>query len=136
MTPRWTNYFMGVARLTASLSKANRLKVGCVAVKDKRIVGCGFNGLPEGIDGLCEDAEGQTRPDVNHAEQNLILFCAKNGIPLKDSTVVISHSPCVTCARMLYASGVASVLYGEHYRDTDGIELLKTLGVEVIHAKI
>lgn len=121
---------MDVARRTASLSYAERLKVGAVAVKDKRIVCIGFNGTPEGLPNACEK-DGHTLPSVLHAEENMILFAAKNGISLKDCSVYITHAPCINCARMIYGAGIKSVTYCEAYRSCEGLDFLESVGVDV-----
>ena len=66
-----------------------------------------------------------------HAEQNIISFCAKNGIPTEGTTMYITLSPCKTCAKLIKQCGIKEVVYNEEYRDTSGIEFLKSVGVNV-----
>ena len=66
-----------------------------------------------------------------HAEQNAIAYAAKLGIPLDDTTMYVSMSPCKQCAKLIAQSGVTRVVYANEYRDTTGIEFLKFVGVEV-----
>ena len=61
----------------AECSTAERLKVGCVIVKDDRIISIGYNGMPSGWTNICEDRDFKTKPEVLHAEENAILHCAK-----------------------------------------------------------
>lgn len=85
MSSRWDDYFMDVAVRTAELSYAKRTKVGSIAVKERRIILCGYNGTPPGDDNSCEelvDGELVTKPAVLHAEENLIIFSSKYGISL------------------------------------------------------
>ena len=119
---------MEIVKIIASNSKCNRKKVGCVATKDGRIIATGYNGTPPGEKNLCEK-DGKTTENVIHAEQNMIAFCAKNGISLKDTTIYISLSPCIKCATLLLQSGVKSVYYEEEYRETSGVELLNKYGI-------
>lgn len=132
---RLDEYFMGVAKLTASLSYAERKKVGAVIVKDKRICSIGYNGTPSKFDNCCEDhdADGNlvTKHDVVHAESNAIFWCAKTGIKTEGATLYLTLSPCSTCALGIIQSGIAKVVYDEEYRDTRGIELLIGAGIEV-----
>ena len=80
--------------------------------------------------------EFKTNPFVVHAEQNIITFCAKNGINTNDSTLYITHSPCTECAKLIYQSGIKRVVYINEYRDLRGVEFLKKIGVEVFKKEI
>jgi len=68
---------------------------------------------------------------VLHAEQNVITFCAKNGIPTEGTELFVTLSPCSNCAKLIVQSGIKKVYYNEEYRDTSGIDFLKEVGVEV-----
>ena len=131
MLDKWTHYFFSVAKLTANLSSANRLKVGAVLVRDKRILLCGYNGTPSGMNNNCEDENNDTRKEVLHAEENLILYAAKCGISLNNSTLFITHSPCMSCAKLIYGAGIRTIFYLEDYRTNDGLEFLRSVGIEV-----
>ena len=125
--------FMSIAEEIASLSKCKRKQVGCVAVKDKRIVAMGYNGTAPGQLNDCEDMYGDTLPTVSHSEANMIAFCAKNGISLDGCDLYVTMSPCPTCANLVIHSGIRYVYYMEVYRDTDGLDLLDKLGVKNEH---
>jgi len=124
----------------AKLSKAIRLKVGALLVKDDRIISLGYNGTPSGYDNFCEYSdtyEGvgsylRTKPEVVHAETNVIAFAAKNGIKTDGCTLILTHSPCFDCSRLIIQSGVKTVVYKEDYRDLLGIEFLRKNNVEVV----
>ena len=66
-----------------------------------------------------------------HAEQNIISFCAKNGIPTEGTTLYVTHNPCKTCAKLIVQSGIKRVVYKEEYRDDGGIAFLKKVGVKI-----
>ena len=66
-----------------------------------------------------------------HAEQNVISFCAKNGIPTDGTTLYVTVSPCKQCSKLIAQSGIKRVVYDEPYSDTSGIDFLKETGVEV-----
>jgi len=70
-----------------------------------------------------------------HAEQNALSFCTKNGIPTNDCTIYITTSPCEHCSKLLAASGIVKVVYRDEYKITKGLDLLKSLGIEVMHLK-
>ena len=124
------------AEAYAELSRAKRLKVGAVIVKEDRIISIGFNGTPVGQSNVCEDNDGNTLPSVVHAESNAIMFAAKNGMSTKNCTLVVTHSPCFECAKMIVQCGIKHVFYRDKYRDTSSLEFLSECGVDVIQAKI
>lgn len=129
---KWDRFFINVADETAKLSHAVRLKVGAVAVRDRRIICCGFNGTAPGRDNCCEyhrDGELTTKDEVVHAEANLICHAAKHGISLKDTMLYITHAPCLSCATLVSASGITKVMYKDDYRRLDGVIYLNESGI-------
>jgi len=132
------NAHMRAAEVYSSLSHAERLKVGAVITKDDRIVSIGYNGTPTGFDNTCEDHLDDslkvTKPEVVHAEANAILFAAKNGISTNDTILVITHSPCFECAKMIIQSGISELYYREIYRDESPLDLLTKAGIT--HAQL
>lgn len=135
---------MKVAEEAAQLSYANRLKVGCVIVKDDNVLSFGYNGTPSGWDNCCEEydvaningiltVQQKTKPDVLHAEENSILKLAREGKSGKDATMFCTHAPCIHCARMIGGAGISTLYYKNVYRDDAGIEYLKKYGIETIH---
>jgi dCMP deaminase len=131
---RYDKLFMDSAKLSANMSYCDRLKVGAVIVKDNRIIVNAWNGTLPGICNECEETIGDrivTSEFVLHAEQNAILFAAKNGISIKGASMYITHSPCKTCAKLIAGAGIKEVIYNEEYRDTEGIDFLKKVGVKV-----
>ena len=131
---------MDVAERFAELSSARRLHVGAIVVKDDRIISIGYNGMPAGWDNNCEDeirypdAEGvtlKTKPEVLHAETNAIAKLAKSNESGLGATMFITHAPCLDCAKLIYQSGIGSVLYRNSYRDTSGVTFLEKSGVKI-----
>lgn len=121
-----------VALLTSQLSKANRLKVGAVLLSNDRIIASGYNGLPRGFTpDVLEDENNVTLPNVIHAELNCILNAAYHGISTKDTTLVITHSPCRHCAALIAQAGITQVYYIDQYRDDTGIKELEKYNVQV-----
>lgn len=128
--------FIETAKIFSQNSYAQRLKVGAVLSKDDRILAVGYNGTPSGYSNECEEidiitGELKTKDIVVHAEQNLICFCAKNGIKTNGCTLYITHSPCITCAKLIASAGIKEVIYEKDYRNDSGIKLLLELGIKV-----
>jgi dCMP deaminase len=128
---KWHTYFFNVAAETAKLSYATRLKVGAVAVRDRRIVCCGFNGTAPGRPNVCEK-DNVTLDETLHAEQNLISYAARHGISLEHCTLYLTHAPCLKCASMILSCGFSKVFFVEEYRSADGIEYLRSAGITII----
>jgi dCMP deaminase len=130
---------MRMAHAAAETSFAKRLKVGAVAVKNNMVIGTGYNGLPSGIDGSCEDHfvidqfEEQlvTKPEVRHAEKNLLLNLAKSTESSEGAVVFCTHACCKFCAMDLVDAGITKVYYETDYRSDEGLKYLINNGVEV-----
>ena len=123
--------FMKVAYIFSELSKAKRLKVGAIAVKDDRILSIGYNGTPSGFDNSCEDENGNTKIEVLHAEANCIAKLAKSNESSEGAIIFVTHSPCIECAKQIYVAGIKEVYYDIEYRDDSGIKLLRKLGSKI-----
>ena len=149
---------MKTAETFAELSHARRLHVGAIVVKDDRIISIGYNGMPSGWDNNCEDTvfvlheevmgtdmnslgytqtdkgnwtKLKSKPEVLHAETNAIAKLAKSNESGMGATMFITHAPCLDCAKLIYQSGIGSVLYRNSYRDTSGVTFLKKSGIQV-----
>jgi dCMP deaminase len=158
MKQRMIDAYMRAAEVFAGLSHARRLHVGAIVVKDDRIISIGYNGMPAGWDNDCEntvfvpgeEALGtdmvalgytqtdkgnwtklKTKPEVLHAETNAIAKLAKSNESGLGATMFITHAPCLDCAKLIYQSGISSVLYRDSYRSTEGVEFLNKSGVKV-----
>jgi dCMP deaminase len=97
------------------------------------IISDGYNGTPSGFENVCEDDGNVTKPYVLHAEANAITKLARSNNNSEGSTIYITASPCIECAKLIIQAGIKRVVYGEKYRLTDGIELLERAGIEVIY---
>lgn len=133
---KFDKFYMEVAGMTASLSYAKRAQVGAVAVRDRNILAFGYNGTLPGTGNVCEDEEGNTKPEVIHAEENLLMKLAKSSVSSEGSVVYITMSPCINCARLMANAGVSKIMYRDSYRDTSGIELLTNYGIQVEQYRI
>ena len=131
---------MKTAQTFAELSHARRLQVGCIIVKDDRIISIGYNGMPAGWDNNCEHEikwpNGEvrfleTKAEVLHAESNAVAKLARSVESGDGATLFVTHSPCLNCAKLIYQAGIARLYYGAEYRDTAGVDFLNNSGVVV-----
>ncbi|MBQ0164289.1 MAG: dCMP deaminase family protein [Bacteroidales bacterium] len=120
-----------MADIWSENSYCTRRKVGALIVKEKMIISDGFNGTPSGFENVCEDENGLTKPYVLHAEANAITKIARSGNNSDGATLYVTASPCIECAKLIIQCGIKRVVYGEHYRLTDGIDLLRRAGIQV-----
>lgn len=125
-----------MAKEWSKMSYAKRKQVGCLIVRDGTIISDGYNGMPSGMNNVCEDENNVTKWEVLHAELNAITKCAKNGNSVLGSTMYITLSPCKHCSLLIFQSGIKRVVYCENYRDNEGIEFLKKMKVDVDYIKI
>ena len=125
--------YLRMARIWAENSYCKRRQVGALVVKDKMIISDGYNGTPSGFENVCEDDGNVTKPYVLHAEANAITKLARSNNNSEGSTIYITASPCIECAKLIIQAGIKRVVYGEKYRLTDGIDLLERAGIEVIY---
>ena len=123
--------YLRMARIWSENSYCTRRKVGALIVKDQMIISDGYNGTPSGFENVCEDESGLTKPYVLHAEANAITKVACSGNNSDGATIYITASPCVECAKLIIQSKIKRVVYGEEYRLTDGVDLLRRAGIEV-----
>ena len=117
----WDEYFFKTCELLSSRSPCSRLKVGCILVKDNRIISSGYNGFLPGCphNSIVRDDHEQA---TIHAEQNAICDCANRGVSCNNSTAYITHYPCLICARLLFASGIKSIKYIDNYKNDDLVQ--------------
>ena len=136
---------MEVANAVAKLSKDTSSKVGAVVLgPGYEVRSVGYNGAPRGCS-ADEDARGVTRPEkyfwFSHAELNTITNAARVGIPLAGSTIVVTHFPCMDCARAIVQAGIVRVVtnqpdpqfaqrWDEHMKRAR--QLFEECGVEVV----
>jgi dCMP deaminase len=125
--------YLQMAGIWATNSYCKRRKVGALIVKDKMIISDGYNGTPSGFENECEDENDNTKSYVLHAEANAITKVAKSSNSSEGSTLYITTSPCMECAKLIIQAGIIRVVYQEKYRITDGLELLERARIELVH---
>ena len=116
--PNWDAYFKEIVQVTSKRSACERLKVGCLLVNDNRIISQGYNGFLPGCIHNSVVRDGHEQATV-HAEQNALCDCAKRGVSCKNSTVYITHYPCIICTRLLLASGIKEIKYIDDYKNDE-----------------
>lgn len=147
MKQKYFQYFVEVTKLTSKLSTCSSKQVGCILVKNNRIIATSYNGVPSELK-HCNEIFGEevltssfardkhhewSNLNELHSEANIISYCSKNGINTNDSLLFTSLSPCITCAKIILASGIKEVYYLEEYdKDKDGIEFLKNNKIKIM----
>lgn len=129
--------YMDTADRISQLSHAQRKKVGAVVVKDDNIISYGWNGTPSGDSNECEDVlpDGSlvTKSSVLHAELNALMKLASHGgVGSAGSSLYVTLSPCIECAKLIKQAKIKNVFFREQYRDDAGIMFLRDRGVDVI----
>ena len=127
--------YLRMAKIWSENSYCQRRQVGALVVKDKMIISDGYNGTPSGFENVCEE-NGVTKPYVLHAEANAITKIARSGNNSDGSTLYVTDSPCIECAKLIIQAGIRRVIYSREYRLTDGVDLLRRAGIEVQYIPI
>jgi dCMP deaminase len=132
--PTWEEYFKVIVENTALRSSCHRLQVGCLLVKDNRIISQGYNGfLPSAPhESIVENNHEQA---TVHAEQNAIADCAKRGVSCNECTAYITHYPCIHCFKIMAASGIKEMKYINDYKNDKNVEKLSKIS-NIIISKI
>lgn len=122
-----------MARIWAGNSYCQRRKVGAILVNGQMIISDGYNGTPAGFENVCEDEAGITKPYVLHAEANAITKVARSNNSSQGATLYVTASPCIECSKLIIQAGISRVVYQDEYRLTDGVDLLRRVGIECCH---
>ena len=130
----WNKYFMGLALWAKQRSACERLKVGCVIVKDKRLICMGYNGFLPNAPHKSRVRNNHEQATV-HAEQNAIADCAKRGVSCDGCTAYVTHYPCIHCFKIMAASGIKKINYINDYRNDKNVDKLSHLS-NIIISKI
>ena len=112
----WSEYFMGIAQLSALRSKDPSTQVGACIVDDQnKVVSIGYNGMPCGVHddeipwGHGEGLESKYLY-VCHAELNAILN-SRDGAHLRGCTLYVTLFPCNECAKAVIQCGIKEIVY-------------------------
>ena len=123
--------YLKMAQIWAENSYCKRRQVGALVVKDQMIISDGYNGTPSGFENVCADDNNVTLPYVLPAEANAITKLARSSNNSEGSTLYITDSPCIECAKLIIQAGIKRVVYAREYRLTDGADLLRQAGIQV-----
>lgn len=129
--------YLRMARIWAENSYCKRRQVGALIVKGQMIISDGYNGTPSGFENVCEDdASYKTKPYVLHAEANAITKVARTSNSSEGATLYVTTSPCMECSKLIIQSGIKRVVYNDLYTNTEGLNLLRRVGIEVVHCPL
>ena len=128
--------YLRMASIWSENSYCKRRQVGALIVKDKMIISDGYNGTPSGFENVCEDDNNVTYPYVLHAEANAITKIARSNNNSEGSTLYVTDSPCIECAKLIIQAGIKRVVYSRKYRLDDGLKLLEKANIEVVYIDI
>lgn len=128
--------YLRMAMIWAENSYCKRRQVGALVVKDHTIISDGYNGTPSGFDNICEDDQNVTFPYVLHAEANAITKLARSSNNSDGSTLYVTDAPCLECSKLIIQAGIRRVVYAREYRLTDGIDLLRRAGIDVVRIDV
>jgi dCMP deaminase len=128
--------YLKMAQIWAENSYCERRKVGALIVRGRMIISDGFNGTPSGFENICEDDSGKTKAYVLHAEANAITKVAKSNNSSENSTLYVTSAPCMECSKLIIQAGIRRVVFSDLYHNSDGIELLKRAGIELVHIQL
>ncbi|MBL0339743.1 MAG: dCMP deaminase family protein [Bacteroidetes bacterium] len=130
-TPSFDDIYMELAQKLAQKSHCVKIKVGAVLTQETRIISLGYNGPPAGThncdqewpgQGCARDRKGGCSLAI-HAEENAILYAAKNNATIEGATIYVTLSPCLACARVIFTTGIKKVIFLESYAHYKGIEI-------------
>ena len=128
----WDEYFAKIVSVTAERSPCERLQVGCIFVKDNRIIAQGYNGYISGCDNKSVIKDNHNVAII-HAEQNTITDCAKRGVSSDGCCAYITHRPCYNCMKLMVSSGIKQIKYINEYKNDDLVtELSNKAGVDIL----
>lgn len=119
----WDEYFMRIAQLSSVRSPCTRLKVGCVLVKNNRMISMGYNGFLTGCDHKSIVKNNHEQATI-HAEVNAITDAAKRGVSIENAIAYLTHYPCLNCFKALAASGIKKIIYFEDYKNDPTVKEL------------
>ena len=114
----WDEYFMSIALLASCRSPCKRLHVGCVIVKNNRIISMGYNGFISGSPHISRIVEGHEQSTI-HSEINAIADCARRGVSLDSTKIYITHFPCINCFKSIVGCGITEIIYNEDYNNNN-----------------
>ena len=132
MRPPFEQLYMDFAVNLSKRSTCKRLSVGCVitSIDYSYVYGIGYNGNAKGLTNCCDRDEPGNCGCLHSEENALLKVNVDNNTP---KVAFCTHQPCAYCAkRFINKGGFKQIFYKFPYRKTEGLELLKQAGIEVI----
>lgn len=127
----WKTYFTYICLLASKRSNCERLKVGCILVKDNRIISTAYNGFLPNAPHISRVVDNHEQSTV-HAEMNAIADCASRGISVKNATCYVTHFTCINCFKILAASNIKEIIYINDYKNNKLVnELALESGIKI-----
>ncbi|CAG8978370.1 hypothetical protein HYALB_00010388 [Hymenoscyphus albidus] len=142
LRPSWDQYFMELASLAAQRSNCMKRRVGCVLVREKRVISTGYNGTPRGLkncgDGGCARCNEGLGSGFGlgtclclHAEENALLEAGRERIR-EGAILYCDTCPCLTCSIKIAQVGISEVVYSQGYSmDGETADVFKQAGVRL-----
>lgn len=127
---RFDDFYMRFALSVADFSYCKRKQVGAVFVKDDVII-MGYNGTIKGFPNVCEGEDGETLPEVLHAESNVFAKIMRAPISSVGGTLYCTLSPCMNCAKQIIQAGITRFVYLNSHSDQSGLELMAKAGITI-----
>lgn len=130
--PPWPETWMSVAKSIAERSYDPRLQVGAIIVAEDntQILSLGYNGNYKSGPNV-QDSSEPGKSGFLHAELNAVIKLDYNFH--KKKHMYVTHSPCKDCCKIIINAGISTVVYDVEYRDTSGLDLLRSVGIEVLN---
>ena len=128
MRPTWDEIWMDFAKSISKRSYDPRYQVGAVIVTEDntQVLSVGYNGNyaggPNEVESTVPGESGML-----HAEINALLKMDYNNP--KNKKLYLTLSPCRMCAKAIVNAGISEVMYCEAYRDSSGLEILESAGI-------
>ncbi|KKM92917.1 hypothetical protein LCGC14_1213540 [marine sediment metagenome] len=140
----WNELFMGIAKLAAQRSKDPSTQCGACIAKNNKVIGVGYNGMPNGIPDDDDLMFPWTRDgDFLHSKYAFVVHAELNAIlntidpsQLKGATMFCTLAPCNECAKAIIQAGIETVIFDASWRTDEfhlvARRLLEKVGVKLI----
>jgi dCMP deaminase len=126
--------FVTVLKEISELSTASKLKVGAISLhwQFQKIASFGYNGSYPGAaanldTGTEEESLEPGHSGFIHAEVNMIAKFREHNP--EDYIIILTHSPCNVCSKVLANAGFRYVYWINEYRETNHLSMFKELGI-------
>ncbi|CAO3600241.1 unnamed protein product [Absidia cylindrospora] len=103
LRPSWDTYFMHLSDLAARRSNCMKRRIGCILVKDSRVIATGYNGTPRGLlncnEGGCQRCNDATPCGIGlnhclcmHAEESALLEAGRGRVDFSTGIVLYCNT--------------------------------------------